>query len=70
MKTYSEKNKAYARKTYLKRKSGNGDISHAMQSNGKTYCGRFPQWNTIVSKAFTCSSCESTIKKKIRSGEL
>ena len=66
----SEKNKAYSRKTHLKRKAGDGVITHTMKPNGKTYCGISPRWNTVIAEVFTCGSCEAYLKKRRENGVL
>jgi hypothetical protein len=60
----SEKERAMARRTYLKRRKDGGIITHTNGVVGKTLCGRHVLWNTIIADIFTCSSCEKSSKRK------
>ena len=63
-----EKDKAYSRKTYLKRKAAQGVITHVLREDGKTLCGRYLKWDTKVAEIFTCGSCETYLKKRRANG--
>ena len=60
----SEKERAMARRTYLKRRKNGGIITHTTGATGKTLCGRQVLWNTIIADIFTCASCEKTNQRK------